>query len=177
MKNLTTKIIVSLLFVLICSILIGCKTSKKITDSQVKKDSIVYVNKYKTDTIRTEKIVRVTEPVYTEVKIPCDSLKYSSSFDNGKVRYKIIKEKGEVKVIFQKESLTNTYKSEYEKTTQKYDSISKVLKDIKNSSKEVVTQTFWQKLVSNLWFALFVLFFILWLFGVTPKFLISKLKG
>lgn len=166
------KIYFILITILLTSGTWSCVSKKEVTKNTDKKDSInIETNKVRIDTIYKERIVQMFEPIYNEVEIPCDSTKFNQSFKSGKTSYKIIKERGQVKIVFKKDSSNliceNQYKVLYRENAALKSKISSLDKTF---SKEVVKKPFF----ANLWQILFFIIFVLWILGITPKFLISK---
>lgn len=140
-----------LIGILLFGILISCGSRKSIS-TEKQRDSIQIVEKIKIDTFKIIEKVTVTEPVYNEVNIPCDSTYFESKYQSGAVKYKIIKEKGNVRVVFEKDSLRNFEKELYHRALSEKDSLLKVV-DKQKSEKKVVRESFW----SGLWKWLFFL--------------------
>lgn len=163
-----------ILYLLIGLLLFSCKTSKKVTEKIVTKDSLVYVEKVRVDTVKIVETKTITEPIYNEIEIPCDSLDYYQKIANGKVQFKVVKEKGKVKIIYKQDSLVDKYKLLYFKSINKLDSISKIKNISVSTQKEVIQKTFWQSLLENIWKILFFIILVLWILGITPRFIISK---
>lgn len=154
--------------ILTCLILASCVTKKELTKNEIKKDSItIENNSVRIDTIYKEKIIHNTEFFTNEVLIPCDSAKFNQSFEVGKIKYKIIKEKGSVRVVFKRDSSQFKQSNEYKYIYRQNDSLKRL---ISIEKKEVVKKPFF----ANLWKILFFIVLFLWFFGITPKFLISK---
>jgi hypothetical protein len=162
------------LILLLAVFLTSCTTSKKFTEKTTTKDSIVYVDKLRIDTVKITENKTVTEPVYVEVEIPCDSLVYYQKIENGKSQFKISKENGKVKIMYKQDSLVDKYKSLYEKSIVKMDSIAKVKMVSETKEKKIVHQTFWQALIAKIWQILFIIVLVLWCFGITPRLIFSK---
>lgn len=154
-------------FILIILTLTSCGSSKS-TYKKYSNDSVVYVEKLFHDTIILKEKEIVSEPVYNEVQIPCDSTYFATKYSSGGVKYKIIKEKGEVKVIFEKDSLRQFEKVLYHKAIRERDSLTKVNKSFVDKT-EVKTSSFW----CVFWKWLFWIIFVLWVLNITPKYLID----
>jgi len=155
-----------------CLILASCVTKKEVTKETDKKDSInTETNKVRIDTIFKDRVIHETEFFTNEILIPCDSAKFSQSIKSGKTSYKIVKEKGQVKVVFKRDSSTSICENQYKVLTIENNSLkSKISSLNQTQTKEVVKKPFF----ANLWQILFFVILILWILGITPKFIISK---
>lgn len=151
--------------ILTCLILASCVAKKEISKTE---ESTVENNSVRIDTIFKEKTIHNTEFFTNEVLIPCDSAKFSQVFEVGKIKYKIIKEKGSVRVVFKRDSSSFKQSNEYNYVYRQNDSLKRL---ISIEKKEVVKKPFF----ANLWQILFFIILILWVFGITPKFIITKL--
>lgn len=166
------KKLISLCLILI---LVSCNLRKKVTEVHEKKDSLVYVTKLKTDTIRIIETKIVSEPVNNDIVIPCDSLKYYQELASGKTRIIIKKEKGSVRIIYKKDPSESSNKEVYKNSVQKNDSIKVTKSETSTKNETVIEKTFWQKITSDIWRLLFFSILILWLIGITPGFIIRKI--
>jgi hypothetical protein len=158
--------------ILTCLILASCVAKKEVSKSDIKKDSItIENNNVRIDTIFKERIIHNTEFFTNEITIPCDSAKFNQSFDLGKIKYKIIKEKGSVKVVFKRDSAHFKQTNEYKYIYRQNDSLKRLVSiHNKIEKKEVVKKPFF----SGLWKILFFILLPLWILGITPKFIITK---
>jgi len=160
-------------------LIFSCGTSKRKHEELQKltKDSVVYIYKKKVDTLRLTEIREVQTPIYNEVSIPCDSSYFSNSFSSEKIKYIVKKEKGQVVFKFISDTVNNVSKEVYRNVVSERDSLLEVKKSDTHTIKDtkVVHQTFWQKLKSNFYLLLLLIVSILWLFGITPRFIIDKL--
>lgn len=146
------------------SILTSCVAKKEISKTE---ETTVENKSVRIDTIFKERIKTIFESVNNEVIIPCDSTKFNQSFDVGKIKYKIIKEKGSVRVVFKRDSSQFKQSNEYKYIYRENDSLKRI---ISIQKKEIVKKPFF----ANLWQILFFIILFLWFFGITPKFLIGK---
>jgi len=163
--------------VLILTIIVfnSCQTQKKVIEKIVTKDSLIYVTKYKTDSIKIIERDTITVPFNNYIQIDCDSTKFEQTLNTGKSNLNIKKEKGKVFINYNQEILVNKYKSLYEQSLIKIDSISKIKNTSLESTKTIIKETFWQSLLSNIWKLLFFIVFILWIFNITPINILLKL--
>ena len=156
-------------------LIFSCNTQKKVIEKVAKKDSIIYVTKFKTDTIKIVETKTISEPVTNDFYIPCDSLKYYQEIVAGKTKLKIIKEKGTVRIVYKKDSTENHYKELFQKQIVKNDSILKIKSQTSTNQKTIIEKTFWQKITSDIWRLLFFSILIFWAIGITPGFIIRKI--
>lgn len=145
----------------------SCTTSKKITSEKQIKDSIVYVDKIRIDTIR-EKIT-INDGIDNEINFKCDSTALNQSYKSGGVQYRIIKEKGEIRFVIKKDSSVCVDK--YQSTLKIKDSLQRVVnKSIQ--SKEIVRKPF----LSDIWKIAFFVLLGFWILGITPLFIFRLIK-
>lgn len=152
--------------ILTCLILASCVSKKEITKSETEKTEI---NKVRIDTIIKDKIIHETEFFTNEILIPCDSAKLKQSFKIGKNAYKIIKEKGEVKIVFKRDSSRSICESQYKVLITQNDSLKTKLSTF---NKEVIKKPF----LSDFWKIAFFIILILWILGITPLFIFRMIK-
>lgn len=147
----------------------ACVAKKDLSKTDIKKDSIIIENNnIRIDTIYKERINTIFEQVNNEVTIPCDSTKFSQSFEAGKIKYKIIKEKGSVRVVFKRDSSSYKYSNEYKYIYRQNDSLKRLISTSDTTkSKEVTKKPFF----ANLWQILFFIILFLWILGITPRFI------
>lgn len=160
MKKLITLIAILLAF--------GCKTAKDANKEVIKNDSIIYVDRLKVDKIQLFEKIEKLNPTENEINLKCDSTSFKQSFKNGSVKYKIIKEKGTVRLIFKTDTITNRVKDSYYSRLYKKDSLQKV---VKNKDKLIISKqnpSFIRILFAKIWQVLFWIIFFLWFLGVTP---------
>lgn len=166
------KINIILITILLTSVTWSCVSKKSVFENTHQKDSInIETNKVRIDTIYKEKIIHNTEFFTNEVLIPCDSAKFNQSFELGKAKYKVTKEKGSVRIVFKRDSGQFKQANEYKYIYRQNDSLKRLISIYnKAEKKEVVKEPFF----NGLWKILFFIVLFLWFFGITPKFLISK---
>lgn len=155
------------------SILMGCATKKSVSNQDIKKDSIIIENKIvQIDTIYKERIKTIFEQVNNDVLIPCDSSNFTQSFESGKIKYKIIKEKGSVRVVFRRDSSHFYQSNEYKYIYRQNDSLKRLISiHDKIEKKEVIKTPF----LANLWRIAFLMLLVLWIFGITPRFILDSI--
>lgn len=159
-----------LIFIFLISTLIifSCTTRRV----EVEKEKIVYVDKIKRDSIFINKEVLKTDTLYNEIMVDCDSTKLSQSFGDSKSNIKIVKENGKVLIKYVKVPSETVYEKIYVEKEEKKDSVvldksTKVIKENKT--------TFLENVMNNIYKIGFFVTFILWIFGITPKFIIGKI--
>lgn len=150
-----------------CLILASCVTKKEIITQKETKDSVVYVDKIRIDTIRETKTV--DSGFDNEIIFRCDSATVNQSYKSGGVKYKFIKEKGEVRFVIKKDSSICVDK--YQSILKVKDSLQRVV-DISVEDIKTVRQPFF----ADFWKIAFFVILVFWALGLTPKFLISKVK-
>ena len=160
---------------LTCLILASCNTSKKVVEEKQIKDSIVYVDRVRIDTIKIENVKTVTLPTYNTIEIPCDSSSQKQSYTTGGTTYKIIKEKGKVRVVFVQKKDSCMSSHGYKSVLKSKDSLQKVVERY-TQTKEVVKQSFWGMLKANLYMILFFIILVLWILGITPMFIFKLIR-
>jgi hypothetical protein len=153
----------------------SCVAKKEVSKTEIKKDSVYITNeKIKIDTIYNEKIKTIFEKINNEITIPCDSAKFSQSIEVGKIKYKIIKEKGSVRVVFRRDSSSFKQTNEYKSIYKQNDSLKRLISTReKTEKKEVVKKPFF----ANLWQILFFIVLFLWIFGITPRFIFKLITN
>lgn len=139
--------------------LVSCGTKKQITSQQEK---IVYI----TDTIIDKMIVTITEPVEHEVQIPCDSTYFEQKFKAGNSQFKVTRDKGQIKIVYVKEKTEKTDRDHVKKSNQ-------LIKESVKKDTTIVRLSWWEKIMMHFWMIAFILIFILWIFGITPKTIIG----
>lgn len=166
--------------------------SEKEYRSQIQKtiDSLNHIRTKESDSIKEKEIQIIQVPYEIQVEADCDSSKFNQTFTSGdtSVELKIINgklmlklKKDSTQILYWKDRF---YKSEREKDSilivNKIEKVDSSSAEKVESSKEIIkTDVPWyKKLLSNLWFILFWILFILWTFGITPgniyKFIKSK---
>lgn len=153
----------------------SCVTKKEITKNEVKKDSINIENK-KTITSKDYSEIKkfISEPFKTELNIVCDSTDFNQSLSSGKNSYNITKEKGKVKIVFEKDSSSIICQNQYKVLLEENNSLKTQINSFKETNNEQVVK---KPFFANLWQILFFIVFILWILGITPIFIIKKVSG
>jgi hypothetical protein len=167
MKNI---IIVSLLF------FASCKTSKDISKNEIKKDSLVYVNKVKIDSIFIKEKIEIEKPTINEVSLKCDSTSFNQSFRNGGLNYSIIKDKEKIRFVIKTDTITKFVKDSYVSKMNNKDSLQRVVTKIEKIEISNQKPSFVQTLFSNFWKVAFWTIFVLWILGITPIKILRLLK-
>lgn len=147
----------------------------KVKTSQ--KDSII---------IREKEVIEV--PINTLIEADCDSVKdFRQKIKSGNLSILVELKNGKLRVEVDKDSTQILYwRDRFYKSEREKDSILIVNKnqvsdtvtvDKSESEKEtvIIDVPWYKKLLSDLWFILFCVLFILWVLGITPMFLIKKL--
>ena len=135
-------------------------------------EKIVYVDKVKKDSIFINKEIIKTDTIFNEILVDCDSTSFSQKFGDSSSNIKIVKEKGKVLIKYVKSPSETKYEKIYIEKENKKDSISteksvKIIKDKKT--------TFLDKVLNNIYKVGFFVILILWVLGITPRFLIGKI--
>lgn len=133
-----------------------------------KKNTITEIEKiiYKTDTIVDKMIVTITEPVEHEVQIPCDSTYFEQKFKAGNSQFKVTRDKGQIKIVYVKDKTEKTDRDHVKKSNQ-------LIKESVKKDTTIVRLSWWEKIMMHFWMIAFILIFILWIFGITPKTIIG----
>lgn len=160
-----------LIFIFIITALIFSCTTRKV---EVEKEKIVYVDKIKRDSIFINKEVLKTDTLYNEILVDCDSTSFSQNFGDSKSNIKIIKEKGKVLIKYIKTPSKTIYEKVYIEKENKKDSITSE-KSIKTTKENKVS--FLESVLNNIYKIGFFIISFLWVIGITPKFIISKVLG
>src|SRR5690606_15625972 len=178
MKTLL-KIIIRALF--LSFVATSCKTTEYVTKIEKVHDTI-HIEKTVTDTIIQEKEIEKIREIKSNVFLPCpkDGEKGSSGRNESGDNYadwQYDEDKGGYNVelycaeqINKKDSIIRKLKEELKFL---------VIKKIENKEykeKEVTQKTYWwQRLAKEIWKVLFFTVLLLWLFGITPKWILKKL--
>lgn len=152
---------------LILFLTFSCTTRKV----EKENEKIVYVDRIKRDSIFIDREITKTDTLYNEILVDCDSTSFSQNFGDSKSNIKIVKEKGKVLVKYIKTPSKTIYEKVYVEKENKKDSVvseksTKVIKENKT--------TFLENVMNNIYKIGFFVTFILWIFGITPKFIIGK---
>ena len=101
----------------------------------------------------------------------CDSTSFSQKFGDSSSNIKIIKEKGKVLIKYVKSPTETKYEKIYVENENKKDSVvlDKNIKIVKENK-----TTFLENIMNNIYKIVFFVLLILWILGITPKFIISK---
>lgn len=153
--------------ILLTSATWSCATKKSVATQDIKKDSIVVENKtIRIDTVKEFKTIRITEPSENKIIIKCDSTAFNQVFKSGRSSYEIIKKNGVIKFDIKNDSSTCVDYQKYQKTIIKNDSLKRIISIHDKIEKKVIVKY-------NLWQIAFFVILILWIFGITPRFLIK----
>lgn len=154
----------------------SCKTTEYITKVETKVDT-VRIEKSIIDTVFHERKIEITKPIHTKVFLPCDETKGSGGSKSGdsSANWTYDAEKGGYNV--------ELYCAEQ---INRLDSINRVLTIENNAYKSSISTTdskketvkentsFWAKIMKEIWKVLFFVILVLWLFGITPKYILKK---
>ena len=153
---------------LIIFLTFSCTTRKV----EKEKEKIVYVDIIKRDSVFTNKEVLKTDTLYNEILVDCDSTSFSQNFGDSKSNIKVVKEKGKVLIKYVKSPSETIYEKIYVEKGEKKDSIvsEKSIKIIKDQK-----TTFLDNVLNNIYKVGFFVILILWVLGITPRFLIGKI--
>ena len=157
-----------IVLVLITIFAFSC-TTRKVDKVEEK---IVYVDKVKKDSVFINKEVLKTDTLYNEILVDCDSTSFSQNFGDSKSNIKVVKEKGKVLIKYVKSPSETIYEKIYVEKGEKKDSIvsEKSIKIIKDQK-----TTFLDNVLNNIYKVGFFVILILWVLGITPRFLIGKI--
>ena len=152
-----------IVLVLITIFTFSC-TTRKVDKVEEK---IVYVDKVKKDSIFINKEIIKTDTIFNEILVDCDSTSFSQKFGDKNSNIKIVKEKGKVLIKYVKSPSETKYEKIYIEKENKKDSIS-TEKKVENTTKTK------SNLFANIYKIAFLVLLVLWILGITPKFIISK---
>ena len=157
-----------IVLVLITIFAFSCTTRKV----EKVEEKIVYVDKVKKDSVFINKEVLKTDTLYNEILVDCDSTSFSQNFGDSKSNIKVVKEKGKVLIKYVKSPSETIYEKIYVEKGEKKDSIvsEKSIKIIKDQK-----TTFLDNVLNNIYKVGFFVILILWVLGITPRFLIGKI--
>ena len=130
-------------------------------------EKIVYVDKVKKDSIFINKEIIKTDTIFNEILVDCDSTSFSQKFGDSSSNIKIVKEKGKVLIKYVKSPSETKYEKIYIEKENKKDSIS-TEKKVENTTKTK------SNFFANIYKIAFFVLLVLWILGITPKFIISK---
>ena len=152
-----------IVLVLITIFAFSC-TTRKVDKVEEK---IVYVDKVKKDSIFINKEIIKTDTIFNEILVDCDSTSFSQKFGDSSSNIKIVKEKGKVLIKYVKSPTETKYEKIYVEKEIKKDSIS-TEKKVENTTKTK------SNFFTNIYKIAFFVLLVLWILGITPKFIISK---
>ena len=152
-----------IVLVLITIFAFSC-TTRKVDKVEEK---IVYVDKVKKDSISINKEIIKTDTIFNEILVDCDSTSFSQKFGDSSSNIKIVKEKGKVLIKYVKSPSETKYEKIYIEKEIKKDSIS-TEKKVENTTKTK------SNFFANIYKIAFFVLLVLWVLGITPKFIISK---
>ena len=156
-----------IVLVLITIFAFSCTTRKV----EKENEKIVYVDKVKKDSIFINKEIIKTDTIFNEILVDCDSTSFSQNFGDSNSNIKIVKEKGKVLIKYVKSPTETVYEKIYVEKEIKKDSVfsEKNIKVIKENK-----TTFLDNVLNNIYKIAFFVLLVLWILGITPKFIISK---
>lgn len=155
------------IFLITTLVIFSCTTRKV----EVEKEKIVYVDKIKRDSIFINKEVLKTDTLYNEIMVDCDSTKLSQSFGDSKSNIKIVKENGKVLIKYVKTPSETVYEKVYVEKEEKKDSV------VLDKNTKVINEnktTFLENVMNNIYKIGFFVMLVLWMLGITPKFIIGR---
>ena len=130
-------------------------------------EKIVYIDKVKKDSIFINKEIIKTDTIFNEILVDCDSTSFSQNFGDSSSNIKIVKENGKVLIKYVKSPTETKYEKIYVEKEIKKDSIS-TEKKVENTTKTK------SNFFANIYKIAFFVLLVLWILGITPKFIISK---
>ena len=148
---------------LIIFLTFSCTTRKV----EKENEKIVYVDKIKRDSIFINKEIIKTDTIFNEILVDCDSTSFSQSFGDSKSNIRIVKENGKVLIKYVKTPSETKYEKIYVEKEIKKDSVS-TEKKVENTTKTK------SNFFANIYKIAFFVLLVLWILGITPKFIISK---
>ena len=152
-----------IVLVLITIFAFSC-TTRKVDKVEEK---IVYVDKVKKDSIFINKEIIKTDTIFNEILVDCDSTSFSQKFGDSSSNIKIVKEKGKVLIKYVKSPTETKYEKIYVEKEIKKDSIS-TEKKVESTTKTK------SNFFANIYKIAFFVLLVLWILGITPKFIISR---
>lgn len=152
-----------IVLVLITIFAFSC-TTRKVDKVEEK---IVYVDKVKKDSIFINKEIIKTDTIFNEILVDCDSTSFSQKFGDSSSNIKIVKENGKVLIKYVKSPTETKYEKIYVEKEIKKDSVS-TEKKVENTTKTK------SNFFANIYKIAFFVLLVLWILGITPKFIISK---
>lgn len=171
----------TLLKIIICVLFLSsCKTTEYVTKIEKVHDTI-HIEKTVTDTIIQEKEVEKIREIKSNVFLPCpkDGDKGSSGRNESGENYtewQYDEDKGGYNIELYCAEQINQKDSIIQKLTKEIDTYKSKSKET-ISDKEKVTEksSWWNEFFKNVWKVLFFIILMLWLFGITPKWILKKL--
>lgn len=150
-------------------------------------DSISKVRESEKEKISEKEVSIIEKPVYIEVEAECDSSDMNQVIESGGTKFEIEKRNGKILIRYKKDSTELSKYKEYNRelikerdslvmVKSKIDTIV-VEKEVLKSEKETVKTSWKDGLLKNLWFILFIITFVLWFFGITPKFIFKLIRS
>lgn len=152
-----------IVLVLITILAFSC-TTRKVDKVEEK---IVYIDKVKKDSIFINKEIIKTDTIFNEILVDCDSTSFSQKFGDSSSNIKIVKENGKVLIKYVKSPTETKYEKIYVEKEIKKDSIS-TEKKVENTTKTK------SNFFANIYKIAFFVLLVLWILGITPKFIISR---
>lgn len=150
-------------------------------------DSISKVRESEKEKITEKEITVIEKPIYVEVEAECDSTDMKQVIESGGTKFEIEKKDGKILIRYKKDSTElSKYKEYNRELIKERDSLlivkSKIdtliiEKEVLKTEKEIVKTSWKDGLLKNLWFILFIITFVLWIFGFTPKFIFKLIRS
>jgi hypothetical protein len=180
MKETPKSILYIILIGIFVYCLFSCKTTQTITKIEKQFDTI-RIEKTLTDTVFQEKTIEKTREIKSNVFLPCPkegekgSKGESKSGDNHS-KWEYDKEQGGYNIELYCAEQINQKDSIIKKLTIEIDTYKSKVSEKETDTKIITEKShWWQSFLKNIWKVLFFTVAILWVFGITPKFIIKKL--
>lgn len=161
-------------------LILSCNSQRRIiTETEYIHDT-VHIEKVVTEIQFKDKVVKITEPTITTQFLPCpDDVNFVpidlSTKQNNNTTTAIFDptKKGWI-ISSYCDSIVNIYEKEFYLKDTKIDSLMKTQRIVNTDSKEtIIKKNFFQNLISDIYLILLIFVTILWIFGVTPKYILK----
>lgn len=150
-------------------------------------DSVSKVRESEREKIFDKEVTIVEKPIYVEIEAECDSSDLKQIVDTGGNKFEIEKRDGKILIRYKKDSTElSKYKEYNRELIKERDSLlivksetdTIIIEKVIDSKETLVVKTSWKdNLLKNLWFIFFIIIFVLWLFGFTPRYLFKLIKS
>lgn len=179
-KVLKITVIAAILMLALISIF-SCKTTEYITKVEKQTDTIE-VEKIIIDSTSHKSTKEITKPTKSDLFLPCPETENESG-SSGKnesgenyAKWQYDKEKGGYNVELYCAEQISIFDSINKKLSIE-NSLLKIHSSIKISEKATIKENsnWWQSVLKNIWKVLFFTVLLLWIFGITPKFILKKI--